>query len=304
MTTRGKVATIESRTSGQASRPNSGLGRGLDGILGDSFVAEADSGLLQLLGRYHVEGVREIRQFVADTAVGAVAGKFGAEAVWLASVGVDGVPDLVAAHLPPSWSHTSSTSFEIVGRLWQSLVGDSGCVQHQIDDVHIWNCCLRSGASVFSVALVRSEPIGIDEQQTLERFLRSVSVAVGGNGAELPGVDVSVSVQQGAKTAIADVEIAVAGASRHKRREASSAPLATASAAAALCEVPCKVAYAGQVSLDRHSVNMVVVLDEAEAPLIGLSVVPSADLAGPARAVFSCLAGVSGTSPLPQIGNE
>ncbi len=285
--------------SGFSNPNNSGLGRGLDGILGDAFVADADSGLLQLLGGHNTEPAREVRQFVADTAVGAIAAKFGAEAVWLATSEVSGTVSLVATHLPPSWLHVSPTSIEITGRLWSALSGETGYRQTPIGHQYLWVCSQRFERS-FVVAVVRQEPFDANEQRTLSRFLRSVSVAIGGERSGVPDIDISVSVQQGHQMATAEVNISSGDQKRTARTEASSAHLATANAAASLCEVSCTVAYAGQVSLEQYAVNMVVVLDDTDAPLIGLSVAPGADPSGPARAVFSSLASVSG-QPFGQV---
>ncbi len=284
---------IRSSLAGLTNRSNSGLGRGLDGILGDALVAEADSRLLQLIGGHHAEPVREIRQFVADTAVGVLASKFGAESVWLATAEASGPVSLISTHLPPNWSHLAPNSLEISGRLWSALSAETGYRQISLAHRCLWVCSQRFDQP-FAVVVTRPDLFDVAEQRTLSRFLRSVSVAIGNRRSDETDPDISVLLQQAHQSVTAEVAISSGRERRTARRESSSGPLATAAAAAALCNVPCTVAYAGQVSLQQYAVNMVVVLDDDEAPLIGLSVAVGEDPAGPARAVFSSLASVAG----------
>lgn len=141
-------------------RSPGGLGRGLARILTDNRSAPentgaAQSGLLQLVGAEDCARSARIRDFVVETALGAIADAFSLDGVALvAQAGSDLngsdvndsdlngsdlnssdfneeqsanqiVPTFLAVRLPNGWSTESPELFEIYGNLWQILRDDS-----------------------------------------------------------------------------------------------------------------------------------------------------------------------------------
>ncbi len=295
-----------SRTATSTLAPTpGGLGRGLAGILDDSRRPRRDNGpgLEQLLGRQSALSPPRVRQFVTETALGAIAEGFDADAVVIVRRESHGQPMVVSSRIPPSWEESSGLTFELFGQLWQLLdSADDRAVAERIvlGSDHGWIGRQGSVNGVLAAGVVRSRPFSSAEEATLGRVIRSVAVAVGTDGPALaPGTRLSATVEPERDGWRA--EVVVTGDDHRERLRSvargSRSELAVARAAAELCGAPCEVAFAGRTELDRAVVTIVVLNDQLNSPLLGLSVSDIDDPAGPAEAVLAAMAAVGDWPP-------
>jgi hypothetical protein len=290
------------------ARAVGGLGRGLAGILGDVQppLASRRRGLQQLLGRGFERSLSRIRQFVTDTALAAIAEGFEAEAVVIARRDGIGLPAVVSSRIPPSWEEAPSLTFELFGQLWRMLDDaasertlpaagvrrSSGMVGRgvSIGNHEVWLGCQETVEGFLVAAVARCRPFTIDEDVVLARLVRSVAVAVGGEGPVLPEGSIrSLEVLGRSDWSEVDLCLELDGRRRRSRATGPTPELAVARAAAACCRPRCEVTFAGRTRLDDAEVTVVVVDDGAASPLLGIAVTSPGDEAGPVEAVVSAV---------------
>jgi hypothetical protein len=288
---------------------------------GSSRSGESPGGLEHLLGRGLPSTSRLVRDFVVETALSAIADGFDAEAVVIARRDGSGQLAVVSSRIPPSWSEATSLTFELFGMLWYWLdhasyayPGHTGPDRGPDGEAgplgggrQLWIGCQPLAAGHLAAAVVRGTPFTEVEQSTLNRLVRSVAVALGGETGSLPpGSSVSVTGDAGPGRSdvprLSDgadgegaaghrVEVCL-DAGGDRRRAASTAPtaeLAAARAAARLCDASYEVTFAGQTEIDGSSVTIVLVDDGRGSAFLGLAVSERGDLAGAAEAVFSAV---------------
>jgi hypothetical protein len=277
-----------------------------------------------------------VRDFVIETALGAIADGFDAEAVVIARRDGAGQLAVVSSRIPPSWEEATSLTFELFGMLWYwldhasyayadparwlrepggepGLLGEAGPLGE--GGRHLWIGCQPVAGGHLAAAVVRGTPYSEVEQVALSRLVRSVAAALGGEVSALPpGASVTVS-GDGGEPGGADgedrsVEVCVEVDGR-RRRAAASAPspeLAAARAAAGLCDAAYEVTFAGQTELDGSRVTIVLVDDGRGSPFLGLAISDRGDLAGAAEAVFSAVGfsavGFSAAGPSDLTGQD
>lgn len=305
-----RVRSVASERSASAS----GLGRGLAGILGDALATDRAPEVSQLLG---VSGVRrhpEVRRLVSELALASMAEGFGAQSVILVSKDSDGRLSSVATRLAPSWHLLDPVAFETVGRLYQALatpddgdVSDHPCglssEQVSLDGAALLVCRSSSGSLVTATAVVRGVAFDANEQATIGRILRSVAVALQGETDTRLLQRLSVELATPRTSAPGDRSVAhvtLAGNGQSELREGlaehDDPVTAVAAAAARACAESLEVSFAGQTRFqDGPSTHVVtvVVLQDGNGPLFGLSVTEPASTTGPAEAVLNA-AGVIG----------
>ncbi len=253
---------------------------------------------------------------MTDTALGAIAEGFGAEAVAIARV--DGADNpVISSRLPPSWEESSSLTFELHGQLWgllerkgrlagepaSSPTADAARHQVRLGDRHTWLGWQATASGDLAAAVVRTRPFDEAEQATLARLVRSVAFAIGARPSTRP-VDADVSVElrpvsEGERWR-AEAVVVAGGKRRRAIAEGEDRALAVARAAAKLCRVPAEVSFAGRTELDGASVTLVVVHDRNHAPFLGLAVTDPDRAEAPAEAVFSAVSAMDG--PLGEEG--
>jgi hypothetical protein len=240
---------------------------------------------------------------VTDTALAVIADGFEAEAVVIARREGPERPPLVSSRIPPSWDEAGGLTFELFGQLWRFLDAGTGPQVGPVvpasrlvavGGLHGWIGRQPTAVGLLGAAVVRSRAFTREEEAILARVVRSVSVAVGGEGPD-PGAAarLSATVEPAGEGWRAEVALAGRRATARGRRS----ELAVARAAAVLCPVPCHVAFAGRTRVEGSEVTIVVVDDEDRSPLIGLSVAAGEATAGPARAVLAAMAGVGHWGP-------
>jgi hypothetical protein len=326
------------------SRPPGGLGQGLARILGqdDDRSSAGQSGLHQLLGRGLPSTSKLVRDFVVETALGAIADGFDAEAVVITRRDGSGQLAVVSSRIPPSWAEATSLTFELFGMLWywldhasyafaspgsdQPAEGEAGPLGES--GRHLWIGCQPLATGHLAAAVVRGTPFSEVEEVTLGRLVRSVAVALGGEIPVLPpGASLAVTVAAapdrtgdgaaggrvagdaapgdddpavgrpaagpavggGGETTV-EVCLDVAGERRRAEASGPTPELATARAAARLCDPSYEVSFAGQTEIDGSSVTIVLVDDGRGSAFLGLAVAERGDLTGAAEAVLSAVA--------------
>ncbi len=239
---------------------------------------------------------------------------FGAQSVVLVSKDPDGRLSSVATRLATSWHLLDPVAFETVGRLYQALaepddgdISDHPCglssEQVSLDGASLLVCRSSSGSLVTATAILRGVPFDANEQATIGRILRSVAVALQGETDTVLLQRLSVELATPRTSAPGDHSVAhvrLAGdgqtAVREGLAEHEDAVTAVAAAAARACADWLEVTFAGQTRFqDGPSTHVVtvVVLQDGNGPLLGLSVTEPASTTGPAEAVLNA-AGVIG----------
>jgi len=288
-----------------------GLGRGLAGILdrpGIGVGRASRPGLHQLLGADVSATPPRVRQFVTETALTVLAERFDAEAVAIVRRDEAGQP-VVASHLPPSWDDTSSSTFELYGQLWSLLDGRGALLgskdkvnghrsmatmgahqQIEIGGLPTWLGWQGSGNGELVAAVVRRKSFSAVERETLGRLVRSVAVAIGTARSGLAlARSLSASVTGEDQHWRAEAVIDLEGKRRRAFAQGESVELAVARAAAKLCRAAVEVAFAGKAVVDGAGVTLVVVLDDQQAPFLGLAITDPDDLSGSVEAVLSAV---------------
>ncbi|MEZ5406656.1 MAG: hypothetical protein R2761_01445 [Acidimicrobiales bacterium] len=295
-----------------------GLGRGLSGILDQAATpARAGAGLRHLLGPTPSVSPPRVRQFVVDTALAVIAEGFEADAVVFVRREEPDRPPVVSTRIPPSWDEASGFTFELFGQLWRHLEASpasavsetasppgSGCPEGKAPSVgtsirvgphHGWISRRHADTGELVVAaVVRTRPFSPAEQCTLDRVVRSVTVAVGDRPLAIRR-RLSASVTADGDGWRAEVAVAAAGrAAPGCTGYATGArpELAVARAAAHLGRPPYSVAFAGYTRLDQGVVTIVLVNAPDGSPLLGLAVSDDDGPLGPAEAVLSAMAAV------------
>ncbi|MEM7341524.1 MAG: hypothetical protein AAF467_22925 [Actinomycetota bacterium] len=304
------------RKPDRTQRQASGLGRRLAGILDRNGQAQEPvaAGLKHLIGTSGPDPSIGVRRFVTEMALGAIADGFGAEAVAIVRLDTDCEP-AVSSRVPPSWVQSSRLTFELYGHLWR-LLETRGTTLHS-DGPHDRDATEAHGqidlagrptwlgwqATVhgdLAAAVVRSESFSEPERVTLNRIVRSVAVALGTSGQIVPpGTGLAARVWPRGTRWRAEAAVDANGKRRKAFADAGSAPEAVAVAAAKLCRVPVEVMFAGRTELDGVAVTLVVVVDDADAPYLGLSVTDPDDAVGAMEAVFSAVAVMGGPQLRP-----
>ncbi|MDH4363129.1 MAG: hypothetical protein OEY70_03440 [Acidimicrobiia bacterium] len=292
------------------------LGRGLSGILDQAAVpARAGAGLRHLLGPVPSVTPPRVRQFVVDTALAVIAEGFEADAVVFVRREEPDRPPVVSTRIPPSWDEASEFTFELFGQLWRLLQAPGapeipevaptgpGCPEGtdptagtsiRVGPHHGWISRRRSDAGDLVAAVVRTRPFSPAEQATLNRVVRSVTVAVGDRPLAIRR-RLSASVTAEGDGWRAEVAVAAAGRAAPGCAGYATGPrpeLAAARAAAHLGRPPYSVAFAGCTRLDQAVVTIVVVNAPDGSPLLGLAVSDDDGPLGPAEAVLSAMAAV------------
>ncbi len=307
----GRSVTLQSTARADALPPaGGGLGRGLSGILDRAASPDrAGAGLLRLLGPAPAITPPRFRQFVVDTALAVIAERFEADAVVLVRREDPHRPPVVSSRMPPSWDEGSGFTFELFGQLWRLLedpdtasdsrpghAGRDGtvCSSIRVGPHYGWISRHRSDAGDLVVAVVRGRPFSPAERATLDRVVRSVTMAVGDRPLAIRR-RLSASVVPDGDGWRAEVGVAAAGRVAPGCTGYATGPrpeLAVARAAAHLGRPPYNVAFAGCTRLDQAVVTVVVVNTADGSPLLGLAVSGDDGPLGPAEAVLSAMAAV------------
>jgi hypothetical protein len=268
---------------------NSGLGKGLSGILGEALSTDRAPEVSELLGISNVRRDPEVRRLVSGLALDSLADGFGADAVVLVSRDEDNELASVSSRLPASWESLEAVPFETIGRLWSALDDDDMLDEQQTtlgEGVSLLLCRSNVQRHVTATAVLRSRPFDDNEIQTISRLVRSVAHAIHGDAALPSETSIRVLTRESEDGLLADVRLG----DEHGRRNAAAvgddAVSAVAHAAAELCDAALTVSFAGQTTVLKSLVTIVILLDDSGGPLLGLAVTDTAAATGPVEAVF------------------
>ena len=267
---------------------NSGLGRGLSGILGDVAGHAPAKEVSALLGSSARRNSPEVRRIVAELAVDTMSSAFAADGVLMARLGADGEVDPLQTRLAGTWAPSDPLGFEVNGRLWNCLT-ERTSVQGQVPvgRLNVLFARHKIGKVVIATAVVRSRPFDRDEQKQLAGLIRSAARATEVE-ASLPEtsrlrVDISPS-NDGAKSAA--IELVVDKITRTGRGVADSVDAATAKATIDLFGLDADLRFAGSTVVDGAHVT-IVVLHGGSGTVFGLAVTGRESRNGAVEATFS-----------------
>ena len=288
---------------------NTGLGRGLAGILGDALSTAPGSGVSELLGGERARQSPVVRELVTQLALRSIAEGFDADGVILVRRDAEGELAAVTSQLPSSWDGFDTISFEVSGRLWHKLeASNHGFEQIVLGHNSVLLCHDATLGGSIAAAVVRSTAFDSDECQTVADLVRSIGTALSGDDVLPTDRSVRVLTQESGDGVLADVRLTGAGDRRHAASVAETSQLAVARAASELCDEQLVVEFAGDTVVDGFLVTIVVVKRHDGGPLFGLSVTDPGATNGPAIAVFSAASVIGvdpfsvlneGTAPLP-----
>ncbi len=292
---------------GQGDAPgvssNSGLGRGLSGILGDVAGHSPAKEVSALLGSSARRNSPEVRRIVAELAVDTMSSAFAADGVLMARLGADGEVDPLQTRLAGSWAPSDPLGFEVNGRLWNCLT-ERTSVQGQVPvgRLNVLFGRHKIGPVVIATAVVRSRPFNHNEQNQLAGLIRSAARATEIEDSLPEAARLAVDVvTSGDESTSATVELAIGRTTRTGRATASSADAATAEATIDLLGLDAELRFAGSTKVDGDHVTIVVLSTGSRSAgsgsagsgtVFGLAVTGAASKNGAVEATFS--AAISG----------
>lgn len=276
---------------------NTGLGRGLSGILGDAMSQSRAPEVTSLLGLAAARRAPEVRRLVTELALQALSETFDSLGVMLVRRDPDRASAAVSSRIPSSWAIDDPVGFEVAGRLWSALGAPADRrEQTPLDGAHLFVTRQSAGESVVAAAVLRREPFAEAEQRIVDRLLRSVSTALGDAGPVPPGVTLDVDPDDSGSVAVRLSFDEPGRAPMIGRAEGAMSARTTAAAALGLCSASLSVRFAGTSLINGHRVHLVVVEESGGGPLFGLSVGHPDDPVGPAEAALAAAA-VIGIGP-------
>lgn len=277
--------------SSSGSPSNSGLGRGLSGILGDAAGHAPGREVSALLGSSAVRNSPEVRRIVAELAVDAMSSAFAADGVLMARLGADGEVDPLQTRLAGAWAQNDPLGFEVNGRLWNCLT-ERTSVQGQVavGRLNVLLARHKIGGVVIASAVVRSRPFTTSEQEQLAALIRSAAHSTEVEASLPEDARVSVSVVSDAvgvgEALTAAVDLTVDGVVRTGRGRAATIDSAAAKATLDLFDVDAEVRFAGSTEVDGEHVT-IVVLNGPAGTAFGLAVTEPNAKRGAVEAAFS-----------------
>ena len=267
---------------------NTGLGRGLSGILGDVADHAPAREVSALLGSSAVRNSPEVRRIVGELAVDTISASFAADGVLMARLGAKGEVDPLQTRLASSWAPNDPVGFEVNGRLWNCLT-ERTSVQGQVPVGRLSVLFARHkvGPVVIATAVVRSREFTRSERDQLAGLIRSAARAteVDSSLPEESKLEVEVrSDDDGAFTSV--VELEIDRGLRSGAGTGSSAATATAMAAIDVFGLDAELRFAGSTVMDGDDVT-IVVLNTESGTVFGLAVSGPASGSGTVEATFS-----------------
>jgi hypothetical protein len=269
---------------------NSGLGRGLRGILGDAANESHSREVSELLGSSSQRNSPEIRRLIAELAVDAISNGFDAEGVMMARIDANGGVSALQTRLASTWSPSDPLGFEVNGRLWETLRRPS----HEPTQVVIgrWSvlfCRQAVGSTVVAAAVLRARPFDNEEQAQLDLLIRSAARATEVESLIPDSTSLRVLVTPSEDRFLADVRLVDGQSRRHGAAVGSTEDAAVAHAAVELCDLPMDVRFAGSTLVDGAHVS-IVVLEGEVGTVFGLAVTARLSSAGLVEATFAAAA--------------
>jgi len=291
-----------SRTSADRTA-NSGLGRGLSGILGDVEGHEPSREVSELLGSASRRDSPEIRRLVTELAVDSISSGFAAEGVVMARRGPDGVVDPLQTRLASSWSTSDAFGFEVNGRLWDAMANDGAAVLHQVSigGTHVLIARHGLGESVIATAVVRARRFDERELAQLDGLIRSAARAIEIDTSIPESTSLRVLLSPSGDRFLADVRLVEGVTRRHGASVADTEDRAVAQAAVELCDLPMDVRFAGSTIVNDDHVSIVVLNGEL-GTVFGLAVTGRMSSAGLVEATFAAAAS-AGADPFHSHAN-
>lgn len=274
--------------SGANAPPNTGLGRGLSGILGDVAGHAPAREVSALLGSSGVRNSPEVRRIVGELAVDTISASFSADGVLMARLGAKGEVDPLQTRLGGTWAPNDPLGFEVNGRLWNCLT-ERTSVQGQVPvgRLNVLFARHKIGPVVIATAVVRSRAFDKSERDQLAGLIKSAARAteVDASLPEEASLQVGVTPLDGGNFASA-VELEIAGSARTGNGTGSSADAATATAAIEALGLDVEVRFAGSTDMGDDRVTIVVLSTEF-GTVFGLAVSDAASGSGGVEATFS-----------------
>lgn len=278
-----------------AALPNTGLGRGLSGILGDFAGHAPAEEVSALLGSSTRRNSPQVRRIVAELAVDTMSSGFAADGVLMARLGADGEVDPLQTRLAGAWAPSDPLGFEVNGRLWNCLT-ERTSVQGQvpIGRLHVLFARHKIGAVVIATAVVRARAFSATEQQQLASLIRSAARATEVEAAMPERVRVrSLPAPGGAVSATVEL---FDGTKPAGRGVAPTSELAVARATIDLFGLDLDVRFAGSTRVDGDDTT-IVVLHGQQGTVFGLAVTAPDSSNGAVEATFSAAVS-AGIDPL------
>lgn len=269
---------------------NSGLGRGLRGILGDAANHSHGREVSELLGSSIQRNSPEVRRLVAELAVDAISTGFDADGVMMARLAGNGDVDPLQTRLASTWSPSDPLGFEVNGRLWEALRHPN----HEPDHLVIgrWNvlfCQQIVGSTVVAAAVVRARAFDHEEQGQLDLLIRSAARATEVESLIPESTSLRVLVTPSEDRFLADVRLVEGQHRRHGASVGSTEDSAVAQAAVEICDLPMDVRFAASTIVDNAHVSIVVLQGEV-GTVFGLAVSARLSSAGLVEATFAAAA--------------
>lgn len=279
--------------TGSTAPTNTGLGRGLSGILGDVAGEVRGKEVSALLGSGSRRNSPEVRRIVAELAVDTMSAAFAADGVLMARLGADGDVDPLHTRLSSTWAPSDPLGFEVNGRLWNCLT-ERTSVQGQVPvgRLHVLFARHKIGAVVIATAVVRSRKFTKAEQQQLAGLIRSAARAteVDTGFPEASALRLDISRPTNGE-ALATAALDIDGKQRTGKGTGDTADAAASRAALAMLDVPLELRFAGSTQVEDDRVTIVVLNGDA-GTVFGLAVTDMTSVSGPVEATYS--AAVSG----------
>lgn len=269
---------------------NSGLGRGLSGILGDVADHQPSREVSELLGSASGRDTPQIRRLVTELAVESISTGFAADGVLMARRCADGTIDPLQTRLGSSWSPSDPFGFEVNGRLWETVDRDLPAIrQLEVGRSRVLLARHQFGSSIIATAVVRSEPFDPTEQDQLDCLLRSAARSIEVDTSIPETTSLRVLVTPSDDRFLADVRLVDGVSRRHGASVADTEDRAVAQAAVELCDLPMEVRFAGSTRIDDDHVS-IVVLNGDSGPVFGLAITGRMSSAGLVEATFAAAA--------------
>lgn len=277
--------------------PQSGLGRGLQGILGDVARHDPAREVSELLGSSTRRNSPQVRTLVAELAVDMISSAFSADGVLIARLDAEGHVDPLQTRLSTAWSPSDPLGFEINGRLWNCLT-ERTSVQGQVavGDLHALLARHKVNGVVVATAVVRARAFEPVEREQLAGLIRSAARSTEVDTALSDRFDVRVRVMPApGNRSSATVELFGAD-NRSGRAAAEDADRAVSQATIDAFGLDLGVRFAGSTKVDQDRVSIVVLSGTSET-VFGLAVTSAESHAGPVEATYSAAVS-AGIDPL------
>lgn len=273
---------------------NTGLGKGLSGIIGDFAEHSHAKEVSALLGSSARRNSPEVRRIVAELAVDTMSSAFSADGVLMARLGADGRVDPLQTRLAGTWAPSDPLGFEVNGRLWNCLT-ERTSVQGQVPvgRLHVLFARHKIGAVVIASAVVRSREFSRAEQDQLAGLIRSAARATEVEESLPETSRLRVETQSGGK---ASVELEVDGKTLHGSGTGNTDDAAVANATIAMFDLDVDLRFAGSTVVDGDHVT-IVVLNGGSGTVFGLAVTGADSERGAVEATFSAAIS-AGLAPL------